>query len=202
MEAEEQMILFSYPRAFSLNAILPRIQLEIGPIAAWIPNEEREIRPYAAEQFPNLFRNPTAFVRTITAERTFWEKATILHQEAHRSGNKSLPLRYSRHYYDLFRLSTSPLRKRALNNLGLLDEVRDFKIRFYHCSWARYEKAVPESIRLVPDEYRMDELRRDYRSMRSMLYGTVASFEEIIDEIQKLEEEIHSLRKENAEAPF
>jgi hypothetical protein len=30
-----------------------------------------------------------------------WEKATILHAEAYRPESKKLPLRYSRHYYDL-----------------------------------------------------------------------------------------------------
>jgi len=31
-----------------------------------------------------------------------WEKATILHQEAHRSAEKRLPPHYSRHCYDMY----------------------------------------------------------------------------------------------------
>ena len=40
-------------------------------------------------------------MKAIRAERTFWEKATILHQEAHRPKEKIQPPRYSRHYYEV-----------------------------------------------------------------------------------------------------
>ena len=105
-----QVVLIPYPRAFSLEAINPQIRLEIGPLAAWVPNEQKPIRPYAAEQFPKEFTIPGTTVRTIAVERTFWEKATILHQEAHRGPDRPLPPRYSRHYYDVYRLSLLPLR--------------------------------------------------------------------------------------------
>ncbi len=85
VEARKQDVLIHYPGAFSLAAIQPIVRLEIGPIAAWTPNEKRAIRPYAAEQLPHLFSVPETTASTIAAERTFWEKATILHQEAHRT---------------------------------------------------------------------------------------------------------------------
>ena len=56
------------------------------------------IRPYAFDVVPEVFENPVCEVVAIAAERTFWEKATILHQEAHRK--TQIPQRYSRHYYD------------------------------------------------------------------------------------------------------
>ncbi len=89
--AAEEEVRVRYPRAFPLPTIHPEIRLEIGPLAAWMPNEEKEIRPYAAEQFPQHFKHPFTTVRTILAERTFWEKATILHREAHRTADKPLP---------------------------------------------------------------------------------------------------------------
>jgi hypothetical protein len=81
-------------------------------------------------------------VVAIDAERTFREKAKILHQEAHRPG--TIPTRYSRHYYDLYRLSESSIRSSALSDLALLKAVVEFKGRFYYSSWARYDLAVPE----------------------------------------------------------
>jgi hypothetical protein len=71
--AQGQDVLIQYPRAFSLGAIHPHIRLEIGPLAAWVPNEEKVIRPYAAERFPALFIQPYTTARTIMVERTFWE---------------------------------------------------------------------------------------------------------------------------------
>jgi hypothetical protein len=100
--------------------------------------------------FPEAFSNPVFEVIAIDAERTFWEKATILHQEAHRPG--AIPARYSRHYYDLYKLSESPIRRAALANLTLLKSVVEFKERFYYTSWARYDLAIPGSFRLSPPD--------------------------------------------------
>jgi hypothetical protein len=71
VEAREQEVLIHYPAAFSLAAIQPQIRLELGPMAAWAPNEPRAIHPYAAEQFPEQFRQRETSVRTIAAERAF-----------------------------------------------------------------------------------------------------------------------------------
>ena len=66
----------------------------------------------------------------LDAERTFWEKATILHQEAHRGPERPLPIRYSRHYYDVYRLSLLPLRNDALAEIELsLGEVQKYILR-------------------------------------------------------------------------
>lgn len=152
------------------------------------------IRPYAAEQFPDQFKQGETSVRTITAERTFWEKATILHQEAHRGAEKEQPPRYSRHYYDLFRLSQLPIRAKALERFDLLQDVVQFKMRFYRCSWARYEEARPGSLKLVPPEHDFAGLRKDYQSMRAMLFGHIPGFEEIITGLADLEEAINTTR--------
>jgi hypothetical protein len=113
------------------------VRLEIGPLGSWVPSKVHSIKPYAAEILPNLFDDPSCAVLTIVAERTFWEKATILHQEAHRKS--VMPQRHSRHYYDLYKLALSPVRKEALSALPLLAEVVQFKQRFYPSQWARYD---------------------------------------------------------------
>lgn len=189
--AAGQDILIQYPRAFSLEAIHPQIRLEIGPLAAWVPNEEKSISPYAAERFPHLFSQPDTRVRTIAAERTFWEKATILHQEAHRGPERPLPARYSRHYYDLYRLNSLPIRNEALAKMELLQEVVRFKMRFYRSPWARYEEAKPGSLRLLPPAHHLNELQRDYRAMQGMLFGSVPTFDEIMAGLSALERSIN-----------
>jgi hypothetical protein len=187
-----QDVFVRYPRAFSLDAVQPQIRLEIGPLAAWTPNKEYEIRPYAAERFPAQFKKASTLVRTITAERTFWEKATILHQEAHRVPEKALPARYSRHYYDMYRLSCLPIRDKALSNMELLREVVEFKIRFYRCPWAMYENAKPGSLRLSPPSHNVDELRKDYRAMQAILFGSIPSFDDIMTGLAELERSINN----------
>ena len=116
--ADPQTVCFAYPRLFSENAILPIIRLEIGALAAWTPTTEALITPLAAEQYPMIFQHPNTLLRTVSPERTFWEKATILHKEAFRTNGK-VPPRYSRHYYDLWCMEKSPVKGAALKDLNL-----------------------------------------------------------------------------------
>ena len=80
---DDHVLLLQYSLTFRSSYIIPHIRLEIGPLAAWQPNRESPILPYVAEVFPQLKIAPVS-VPTIIAERTFWEKVTILHQEHHR----------------------------------------------------------------------------------------------------------------------
>ena len=59
------------------------------------------------------------------AERTFWEKVTILHKEAFRTSGK-FPSRYSRHYYDLYCMYKSNIKMQAYADLELLRRVVTF----------------------------------------------------------------------------
>jgi hypothetical protein len=188
-EDDPHTVNVSYPAAFAAEYIRPAVRLEIGPLASWVPSRSHPIKAYAAEVFPEAFSDPDFEVVAIDAERTFWEKATILHQEAHRPG--AIPVRYSRHYYDLYRLSESPIRKAALGNLTLLKAVVEFKERFYYSSWARYDLAFPGSFRLSPPDSQLPALERDYRAMQDMFFREPPTFETILAGLAALEWEIN-----------
>ena len=130
-------------------------------------------------------------VTSLLAKRTFWEKATILHAEHHRPAEKTLPDRYSRHYYDLAMLAQSPVRGEALADLALLDQVVRHKETFYPSGWARYDLARVGSLRLVPSEERRVTLERDYRSMSVMIFGEPPTFDSIIETLAALEKQIN-----------
>jgi hypothetical protein len=132
-------------------------------------------------------------VNVIAAERTFWEKVTILHHEAHRPQESVQPSRYSRHYYDLFKLANTEIKDRALKDLNLLRSVVEFKKRFYPRGWARYELAYPGKMRLVPTDHVLISVERDYGAMGNMIFGEKPSFEEILSGLASLEEEINLL---------
>lgn len=173
----------------------PEARLEIGPLAAWMPYDCYKIKPYAAEAFPQLFKQADCAVQAIRAERTFWEKATILHHEANRPENSPQPLRYSRHYYDLARMAASPVKDAALADLALLADVVAFKQRFYRRHWARYDLAKPGTFRLVPSEQVLAAVEKDYVQMRNMIFGRYPAFGEIIETLRKLEAEINGLHR-------
>jgi hypothetical protein len=132
-------------------------------------------------------------VPTIVLERTFWEKLTILHAEAHRPGDKELPRRYARHYYDVYKLVETGLYKTAIEQNSLLADVVEFKQKFYPSAWANYQSANRSNLVLQPSAHHIDALRKDYRDMQEMLFGDKPSFESIIETLIKLEDEVHSL---------
>ncbi len=180
-----------YPGAFKETYLRPEIRLEVGPLAAWLPNAEYAIRPYAAEVFPHLFETPDARVKAILAERTFWEKATILHQEAHRPPDKPQPPRYSRHYYDLVRMVQSDKKSVFLASTVLLPDVAAFKQKYYPSNWARYDLAQIGTLKLVPPDHVVATLKRDYAQMQIMIFGHAPEFEEILEVLKGLETEIN-----------
>lgn len=188
------VIAIRYPSSFSGGYLRPEIRLEIGPLAQWIPNARYPIRAYVAEAIPDLFEDPFCEVQAIKAERTFWEKATILHHEAHRPETSSVPVRYSRHYYDLYLMSLEEkVKSAALTDLKMLASVVAFKRKFYPRGWAKYELAKPGTFRLIPPERIVNILRQDYRAMGEMIFGRHPSFEEIVHGLGVLEAEINAL---------
>jgi hypothetical protein len=190
-EDEPQVVNILYPAAFSEKYIRPEVRLEIGPLASWVPSADYIVRPYAYDVHPDLFENSDCPVVAILAERTFWEKAAILHQEAHRPG--LIPSRHSRHYYDLYKLALSPIRDKALADVQMLHDVVEFKTKFYPSAWARYQLAKPGSFRLLPaNDVQISRLKEDYREMQMMLFGEPPSFASVLSELRNLESQINS----------
>lgn len=187
------IVRVKYPETSRSGALLPYIQLEIGPLAAWLPHAEHTIRPYVADDAPALFEDPDCLVRTIDAERTFWEKATILHHEAHRPETTPVPARYSRHYYDLYLMVQSDVKQKALADFQLLENVVEFKKRFYPRGWAQYDLAKPGTLKLVPPDRILEAIQKDYDAMQEMIFGRRPDFDEIIAGLIALEVEINAL---------
>ena len=104
-----------------------------------------------------------------------------------------MPKRYSRHYYDLYCIAHSENKNVAFANLELLKKVIAFKMKFYPRKWAKYEEAIPGTIKLVPPPYRFEGLRADYDDMAEMMFGQYPSFDELMGYIQALENEINTL---------
>ena len=183
----------TYPKAFDSEYLRPQVRLEIGPLAAMLPMEMCDVQPYAAHYFPDVFEQTKVSVPTIVVARTFWEKLTILHAEAHRPADKVLPSRYARHYYDVYKLVESGFHTTALANSGLLPDVVSFKQKFYSSRWANYDSATLDSLVLQPSENHIDALRADYEQMQEMLFGSKPKFDDILKTLIQLENDIRLL---------
>jgi Nucleotidyl transferase AbiEii toxin, Type IV TA system len=189
--ADPHTINIQYPAEFAAGYLRPQIRLEIGPLAAMMPMGIYTVTPYAAEKFPALFVQSSISVSAITPERTFWEKLTILHAEAHRPETKPMPPRYSRHYYDAYQLAINSSVNHALSDMAMLKQVVEFKQRFYPSSWANYETAVAGTFKLSPNEHHVLKLKQDYKEMGEMIFGMKPSFEEMLETLAAVEQQIN-----------
>ncbi len=193
--ADAQTVNFHYPTALrgaeyeSMGYITPRVKLELGARGDPWPTEKRVIRPYAADDYPDFFEDPDTTVVVLSARRTFWEKATALHAEAHRPAASPSPQYFSRHYYDLAMLLATDEGKTAATDFELLAQVAKHKATFFRSGWANYDTARPGTLRLLPDESRMKDLRADYRAMAPMMFDdSPPSFDEILANVAAFQE--------------
>jgi len=135
-----------------------------------------------------------ARVRVLAAERTFWEKATILHMIYHYPKGKNVPPRMSRHYYDLFAMADTSIYAKSLEKIELLKHVSEHKSLFFKANWAHYEEAKPGSLRLVPRDEQKGQLKTDYRQMQQMFFEDPPSFESIVEKLRGVEDKINRIK--------
>lgn len=195
---DAQTVNFQYPTALpaaeyeGMAYITPRVKLELGARGDPWPTEEKVIRAYAAEDYPDFFEEPDAAVTVLSAQRTFWEKATALHAEAHRPADSATPQYFSRHYYDLAMLLNTDEGKAATTDFDLLATVAKHKATFFRSGWASYHTARPGTLRLMPSEARIKDLRADYRAMAPMMFDQAPTpFDDILAKIEKLQKAIN-----------
>jgi hypothetical protein len=146
-----------------------------------------------AEEFPRQLGDFRCELVALELERTFWEKATILHAEHHRERSKPMRDRFSRHYSDMAALARHGVAERALAATELRQRVADWKSRFFAASWARYDLAKPGTFRLVPPDFRLVELEKDYRAMRAMFLAEPPPLESIVETVRDLENRINQM---------
>jgi Nucleotidyl transferase AbiEii toxin, Type IV TA system len=150
------------------------------------------VRPWIADILPDAFADWRCEVVALEIERSFWEKATILHTEYHRPAEKPTSGRFSRHYADTAALAKHPTASRTIDQHDLRTRVVGWKSQFFGSSWANYDQAKPGKFRLVPPPERQAALRRDYQTMRDMYLCEPTSFDDILVVLADLEKRINT----------
>jgi predicted nucleotidyltransferase component of viral defense system len=189
-------ILFYYPTVQPRQAeedayIKRRVMIEAGARAEQWPLEDKQVIPFVAEAFPQLFTDASAPVKVVSASRTFWEKATILHKWYHFEATKRFTAGLSRHYYDVVQLYRMGIGQAALSDLDMLRRVSLFQTQLFPDKKARFEEAVPGTLRLVPPDHRLREIELDYRRMEEMIFGNVPPMKDILATLAEIEQRIN-----------
>ena len=190
-DPDAQTLLFEYPSEIpKIGYIRPLVKIEIGARSEHWPVSEHKIQSYAKSALKEKIHEPEIRARVLNAERTFWEKATILHQYAHLPEDKKLPPRLSRHYYDFFRLLISQIKEKALIEAVLLERVA--KSIYFASKWANYGTALKGTLKLFPPPHVLKELKEDYVLMKAMFFREIPDWELILITIEKFEKEFNN----------
>jgi len=193
-EDSEKLWVF-YPSAVENKDIyLPSsILIEFGGRNSTLPNNLVSITPDIATHIPALLF-PSANVSVLSPQRTFWEKATLIHVECHRPNIRIGADRLSRHWYDLARLVDHEIGKLSLNNMEILKDVLRIKGAFFRSSYSHYDLCLSGGFKLIPSGELLESLRKDYKAMldAQMFYGNLMSFDDIIDRLYLVENKINN----------
>jgi len=189
-----EKIRVQYPSAIegSDKYLKNSILVELGGRNVIDPNELHIISPDISELVTGLDL-PSGEIVVLSPERTFWEKATLIHVECNRKELKADARRLSRHWYDLRMLARHACGAAAINNRTLFEDVVNHKQVFFNASYANYEACLTNKLCLIPSDEFINELRTDYETMLSagMMYGESPSFDKIIADIREVEHAIN-----------
>lgn len=186
-----QCLLFRYPSAFpaaEAGYVRPVVKIELGARSDTWPSESRRVTPYVAEVLPGAVPDATFPVSALVAERTFWEKAMLLHEETFRPKDKPRKERMARHYYDVWCLITRGVAERAAADRALFDRVAAHREIFFRLGWVDYTTLRPGSLRLTPPPDHRAAWEQDYAEMaEAMFYGVRPEFDEILRVVGEFE---------------
>lgn len=198
------ILVLGYKSVFDTSGgyVEAAVRIEGGARPDPLPTEMRTIMAYvASEMGADNFSVPN--VTTVKPERTFWEKALILHAMTEATEKRSLDEhpekripdlnRYSRHYYDVHQIWRHPDYGLATASMRELAEAcRQHKALMFRSPNHRYDRAVPGTYRLMPTSDMRRKLATDYGKMSAMIFATPPSFDAIMKSIEELQEAVNS----------
>jgi hypothetical protein len=191
-DTDGQTLLIWYPTVEDTGDayVRPVVRIESGAKSALDPNRPASIRPYIADDSPDLDFT-VAGVTTIEPARTFWDKIVIAHglrRWYERRGTlRQEGQRISRHYYDLHCLVQSDIGRAALADRALgADCVRHAQVFFDRPDYD-LASARPGSYAVAPVSGMSEALGRDYADMAAMVFGDPPAFAEIMESVRTID---------------
>lgn len=194
-DPDEQTILFHYPTSFQSGGYLrPVVKIELGARSDIDPTLRPEIRPYLDEALPGELDGIGFSLRTVAPERTFWEKAMLLHEETYRERERVHKPRLARHYYDLYCLILAGIGDKALANAGLFSSVAAHRVLYFRKGKEAQKTLRRGSLRLLPLEEQKMVWKRDYEAMRdAMFFGEPPHFAEVMKVVGDFEKKFNGI---------
>ena len=194
-DSDGQTLLLTYPTAFGdQTAYLGRVvKIELGARSDTEPTQKIDIHPYLEDAFPDMLSQSHFAVKAVSLERTFWEKAMLLHEETFRPPEKKRQARMARHYYDLCRLIDAGIGRSATDDRELFERIAAHRQVYFRYTWVDYDTMCPGRLRLVPPNEQLAIWRSDYEAMKDeMFFGKPPEFEELLRTVRAFQDEFNN----------
>ena len=197
-DGDAQTLMLLYPTATPTDGYIDKaVKIESGAKSALDPNAVHSIRPYVDDDVPDLDLT-VPNVTIVDAERTFWDKVVILHGLRRwsdiRGELRGGGHRVSRHYYDIHMLLASDAGEKALANPALGTDCVAHARMFFNRPDFDLASAVAPNFMLCPEGAMYDNLRRDYKAMSAMIFGTAPDFDAVVESVSVLQSRLNATR--------
>ena len=173
---EPRVIHISYKSLFDedLPYLNSEVKLEIGARSLLEPMAKAAVTSILEDTLPISTTIKQVMIPTALAEKTFLEKAFLLHElfsaQSSREANRK-----SRHLYDLAQIMNTDIASRAIADDDLWNTIHHHRELF-----------------TSPDDV-IDDWRSDYKDMQSsMIYGEKPTFTELMKKMRELENLFHN----------
>jgi len=193
---DPQIIILKYSSDYRRSPyIADMVKIEIGSRSMIEPYEPINMRSIIAEEFPDTeFADAVIPIPTVIPQRTFLEKAFLLHEEFQKPEENIRIERMSRHLYDLERLMDTNFAQKALEDVALYQSIVEHRSKLTAISGVDYSTLSPNRINFVPPVSVMEKWRNDYSAMQaSMIYGESLPFGKLIERIRLLNERFRTI---------
>lgn len=175
-----------------LTYLHSEVKLKIGSRSLLEPTSKAEVKSIVEQHLPIETTIQTVAIPTSLAEKTFLEKAFLLHElfSVTSMGDAN---RKSRHLYDLAMMMKTEIALNAVSNDELWATIHHHRECFTHVNGVDYTPDIRRRICLIPHKSLVDIWEQDYNDMRlAMIYGEAPTFESLIAQMKELERMFHS----------
>ncbi len=192
---DPEKVFVEYKSVFRASPYIRNtVVLEIGGRSMKEPLEKVKIQSFVEKHFSRATFSEKPFViNSVVTERTFLEKVCLLHEEFSKPSEQVRVERMSRHLYDLARMAGTPIVENALKDKDLFQSIVAHRRTFIAMKDFDYNTLSPQTLNIIPPESVIAKWKDDYNKMQTMIYGESLSFDELIEKIKRLNEELKQI---------
>jgi len=193
---DPQIIEIKYNSIFSASSyIQEKVLIEIGARSLLEPSENIRLRSMIAEVYPQAdFADSFIEIPTVVPQRTFLEKAFLLHEEFQKPAENIRIDRMSRHLYDLEKLMNTAFAENALADTELYLVIVNHRKHLTAIKGVDYSTHSPDKINFVPPDTIVEKWKNDYETMLgNMTYGDTLPFDKLLERIKLLNEKFREI---------